>query len=132
MIIRPRQTFLMKSGPLHDPERLHLHFVCLDVDDDGNTLIVPVASYKENYSDSTCILDVGDHEFIKHKSFVLYLEAQIRNADELQADIDERVIIPQKDILQYFLLKIRKGVLDSKETPRNIKDYCKSRMQGKR
>ena len=132
MPIRPRQTFLMKSGPSHDPERLHLHVVCLDVDDDGNTLIVPMSSYEGNYSDSTCILDIGDHEFIKHKSFVLYIKAQIRNADELQADIDERVIIPQKDILQYFLLKIRKGVLDSKETPKNIKDYCKSRMQGKR
>ena len=128
MPIRPRQTFLMKSGPSHDPERLHLHFVCLDVDDDGNTLIVPMSSYEGNYSDSTCILDIGDHEFIKHKSFVLYLEAQIRNADELQEDIDAGMLIPQKDMSEYIFLKIRNGVVRSGNTSRKIKKYFNSRQ----
>ncbi len=127
MTIRPRQTFLMKSGPSHDPERLHLHVVCLDVDDDGNTLIVPVASYKNSLCDSACILKAGTHELINRESYILYRKAQIRNADELQEDIDARVIIPQKDMSQHFFLMIRNGVGRSIRTPRNIKKYFNSR-----
>ncbi len=117
----------MKSGPSHDPERLHLHVVCLDVDDDGNTLIVPVASYKNHLCDPACILQAGTHELINRESYILYQKAQIRNADELQASIDARVLIPQKDMLQHFFLMIRNGVGSSKKTPRNIKKYFKSR-----
>ena len=117
----------MKSGPSHDPERLHLHVVCLDVDDDGNTLIVPVASYKNSLCDSACILKAGTHELINRESYILYRKAQIRNADELQEDIDARVIIPQKDMSQHFFLMIRNGVGSSIRTPRNIKKYFNSR-----
>ena len=122
MPIRPRQTFLMKSGPSHDPERLHLHVVCLDVDDDGNTLIVPVSSYYSG-CDSTCILKAGTHELINRESYILYRKAQIRNADELQASIVAGMLIPQKDMSQHFFLMIRNGVGRSIRTPRNIKKY---------
>ncbi len=116
----------MESGPSDDIERMHLHVVCFDPDDQGETLIVPVASHY-NGCDSTCILVVGNHEFIKHKSYISYKHAQKQNAATLQMGINTGMLIPRKDILQYFLLKIRRGVEISGDTIPEIKDYYKSR-----
>ncbi len=128
MPIRPRQTFLMKSGPSHDPERPHLHVVCFDADDKGNTLIVCVESYRNSLCDPACILEAGEHETITHKSYVQYRRARIEKVATLQAGIDTGEYISKEDMCERIFLKIRNGVGRSGNTSRKIKKYFKSRM----
>ena len=70
-------TLLIPSGPSHDPDLKHLHVVCNDTDDDGNNLIVPVASWTNDLCDDTCILLPHEHDFVRHKSWWFIGTAQL-------------------------------------------------------
>ena len=46
-------------------------------------LTVTVMTVRDNRHDATCILNPGDHDFIKHKSFVVYATCKIEFASRL-------------------------------------------------
>lgn len=116
-------TLLIPSGPSHDPDRKHLHVVCNDTDDDGNNLIVPVASWTNNLCDDTCILLPHEHDFVRHKSWVVYRNCTIVEALGLERGIVEKKIAPHADMNAAAFLRVRNGVCRSKHTPRKIKRY---------
>ncbi len=76
-----RATLLIPSGPAHDPDRKHLFIVLTDPAQvleytEKYSLLVGVASVQTDLPhDPTCLLDAGDHEFIRHKSYVHYARA---------------------------------------------------------
>lgn len=57
----------------HNPDKHHLCIVLNDPQDENGRQVVyvPIITARRKY-DSTCVLDVGDHPFIKHKSCVHY------------------------------------------------------------
>lgn len=38
--------------------------------------------------DPSCLLDVGDHPFIRHQSYVVYADARVYNAERVQQGVD--------------------------------------------
>ncbi|PTP23814.1 hypothetical protein CWO07_22730 [Vibrio splendidus] len=83
-------TVLIPTGPVK-----HLHFICNDPVyhaglDRECVLVVNIttADDDEDY-DKTCILDVGDHPFVKHKSYVFYKESEILVADNITRNVAE-------------------------------------------
>lgn len=84
-MVKTGDTFLYKY-PKNDR---HLFIVVLDTFETGSTVICPcvmVTSWTDNpkLDDPACILDVGDHEFIKHKSYIAYKEVVLFEKDYIE------------------------------------------------
>lgn len=83
-------TVLAISGPCE-----HLHVVCNDpvhypINDSQSVLVVNVSSVKFGVPhDDTCILNVGDHTFIKHESYIVYKAATIWRLDNIARKISD-------------------------------------------
>ena len=77
-------TLLIPSYIPGNPD--HLHVVMCDPNLVGQVLLVSICTYNEEKRDhdSTCLLDKGDHPFIKHRSYVRYASAEIRRASNLK------------------------------------------------
>ncbi|EAA0619059.1 hypothetical protein FYL48_21945, partial [Shigella flexneri] len=77
-------TVLAPTGPCN-----HLHVICNDpvyypVNDCYCVLVVNISSIKDGVPhDPSCVLNSGDHRFIKHPSYVVYAEAIIWRVDNM-------------------------------------------------
>lgn len=73
-----RATLLICSGPPNDPNRKHLFIIltnpiCINGCTEKSVLLVSICSVSnDRYYDKTCLLSIGDHEFIKHESYINY------------------------------------------------------------
>lgn len=123
MAIYRAGTLLIPSGPSNDPNRKHLHVVCNDTDANGLNLIVPVATWTNDLCDPTCHLLAHDHDFLRHKSWVVYRNAAIVEAVRLETGINERIVIRHADMNNSAFLRVKNGICRSLSTPRKIKKY---------
>jgi len=121
MIYR-KGTLLVPSGPRVKPDQMHRHIVCNDTCERGLNLLIPVTSFWDG-CDTTCELDVGDHEFIKHLSFVFYAKSQLFRAEQLSRGLDRKFVVHQPDLAEEIFERVASGICDSPDTPRKIKTY---------
>lgn len=83
-------TVLIPSGPVE-----HLHFICCDpvhhsATGKDSVLMVNISSITPHLEhDMTCVLNPGDHPFIKHPSFVYYRKASIYGAQGISRNVAE-------------------------------------------
>lgn len=79
-----RGSTLLIPGTHQDPEKSHLCIVLNDPPDrePRQVLYVPIITARRKY-DATCVLDVGDHDFIVRKSCVHYTRAEVRPVEHL-------------------------------------------------
>ncbi|MDF1895074.1 hypothetical protein [Rahnella contaminans] len=79
----------------------HLHVICNDpvhypIDGCDCVLAVNISSVKHGVPhDSTCILQIGDHPFIRHDSYVVYERAVIWKVINVDKKVSEGSIKPQ-------------------------------------
>ena len=70
----PGATLLIPSGPEHDPDRMHLFVVLTNpFDDRGDgvqrVLLVSLSTVHDHKNhDPACVLEAGEHRFVKHES----------------------------------------------------------------
>ena len=121
MVFR-RGTFLMPSGPRHNPSIMHLQIVCNDTCALGLNLLVPVSSFYDG-CDNTCILDTGDHENITHLSYAFYAKAQIFKATQIERGLAINFLIPRPNLADAVFQRIDQGICLSPDTPLNVKKY---------
>lgn len=62
------------------------------------------------FLDETCILDVGDHPFIRHKSFVMYFNFMLVSISEFLRLRKTREIELLDDMSEEVLVRIREGI----------------------
>ncbi len=117
-----RGTFLLQSGTHAQPHMKHLHIVCNDTCPLGGNLIVPVSSYYDG-CDNTCELDVGDHDFIRHLSFVYYARSQVAKAARIDDLVAQNMIIPKPDVSEDVFQRVICGICRSLDTPPKVKAY---------
>jgi hypothetical protein len=113
---------ILGTGPSHDPDRGHLYVVLTNECDANKHLIVPVCT-KRYGSDNTCLLGAGDHDFIKHESFVSYDRAEEISSIKIiemvkNGDITYRGLLDEK---VFALVAI--GVEKSMRVKPKIKSY---------
>ena len=112
----------MNSGDafvLPDWTGSHLHFV-LGVTAD-ETLILSHFTTRRAHSDTTCVVYAGEHSFIVRETMVRYDQAYFCSGEGIAAL--ERIIVKRFEPLSDTLLKkVRKGALDSPQTPDKIKN----------
>lgn len=77
-------TLLVLSGPVN-----HLHIIMNDpvffpeVGYNG-VLLVNISSARPNKRfDPACLIEAGEHRFITHRSYVVYSDAVVKNADSV-------------------------------------------------
>lgn len=77
------QTFLSEKETIGRVEKRHLFIIIADQGLDY--LAVPIDTWHDDYmrQDDNCILNAGDHPFIKHKSWVNFRKARIISAVSL-------------------------------------------------
>jgi len=121
-----RATLLIPSGPAHDPDRKHLFIILTDPAQileytEKQSLLVGVSSIQpELPHDPTCLLYSGDHEFIRHKSYIHYAQARIQSSQGILNGVKKRVLVPKDLLVDEIFARVCKGLVESRFTPRKI------------
>lgn len=115
-----RATLLVPSGTANDPNRKHLTILLTAPTGPAKqVLTVNISTLRGNRGDdSTCLLDIGDHEFIKHRSYVAYwscrhdcTEAHILNC------VGSKLFEPKGMLREDVFVRIIEGMDRSPHTP---------------
>lgn len=123
-------SFLGNSGNSPDDKR-HLNIILSDGDGNGNCLVVSLTTWREGKDgkpfrgqDNSCVLDVGDHPFIKHKSWIYYAMARELPCNEIFNEIIISKKFERKEVFNpSVLLKIQEGARKSKFLPEELKQF---------
>lgn len=131
-------TFLIPTGPQYtsDTEQIkHLHFVCSDPcfypkTAKASFLAVNISTILPNqHHDNTCILNVGDHPFVRHPSYVYYREASILGVETTQEKIIKKEFSVHAPCSDEVFRRIVSGFEVSDEVRGEIRKfflkYCK-------
>lgn len=86
-------------------------------------MLVSVTTWTNNLCDPSCILDVGDHDWLKHKSWVMYRKTRTELATTLDNGLEIGVFEARSQMIAEVFDRVCAGVLASKATPRNMKRY---------
>jgi hypothetical protein len=97
--------------------------VVTEEDDGGMHVLINVSSVDPDVPhDGTCILEPGEHEFIKQKSYAAYEFAIERHKNFIADKIKRGIYIPRKNAAPELVSKICDGIKKSAFTKRGIKD----------
>jgi hypothetical protein len=114
-------TFWRKD---EDGENLHLRFVLSDPDVDGKVLVVHMTSSRENgREDQSCILQAGDHDCVRNRSFIRYDRAFERELMSLLIEKTNGSISVEPDLDPAILTRIQEGAKKSAALPKKFKKY---------
>jgi len=114
----PGFTFLSRR-PSYPTE--HLHIVISPVIN-GKVLLVNVTSKKFD-SDDTCVLSVGDHNFIRHDSVIVYADAIAADISLMEKAILDQTFKPQPPVSDAVLKRIQEGTVKSDAFPETLLKY---------
>jgi hypothetical protein len=115
------ECLLIDSGPIGK----HLFVLVLDkqINNKVHILSVPICTVRESARiDESCIIQPGEHSFIKDESFVEYRNSRVDPVDSLLERVNEMTFIPHDSVTKELLAKIIYGLKTSKEVKRYIKD----------
>jgi len=87
-------------------------------------LLVNLSSVREGVPyDATCVLNAGDHEFIRHPSFVFYRNARIEPESHVVRLVQQGVFKPHVAVSVEVLQRIKVGLFASPHTKREFKRF---------
>ena len=98
-------------APWPEPDGVfHLFFVMSDPSvDRKRVLVVPVMTWDADYKESTCLVDPGEHPFIRHTSYVNYGCAELASADLIEERLASGDFRARESASPELLEKIRRG-----------------------
>lgn len=94
----------------------HLHVVVSAPTDDGEVAVVNLTS-KRGDSDTCCVIDVGEHPWVRHESVALYSHALMIPVQQLAKGLQANVLKPHDDVTEEILMRIQGGALECEQTP---------------
>ena len=120
-------TFLI---PKSARETEHLWIIVTEIDAITKKAVCVNVTTRQNHSDTTLVLQVGDHAFLKHESVVNYSDAREMPINLVEQALQNRTtqfVCQLRDPCSATLLKrIQQGLIASKQTPKDIKARCKN------
>ncbi|PIQ40824.1 MAG: hypothetical protein COW58_03775 [Thalassolituus sp. CG17_big_fil_post_rev_8_21_14_2_50_53_8] len=129
----PKVALYIASGPDGDDEKKHLFVIItapVSKKDDDILMVNFSTVYDGAHYDEACIVEPGEHKFIKQKSFVYYKFARIESAKDIEKLINNKSIsVHQESISDDLFNKITSGLLTSDEVSQDILDFYKSRVK---
>lgn len=120
-----RGALLVPSNPQGNLSKNHL-FVILNepVGPQQEIIIVPICTvYEDRKYDDSCIVNAGDHDFIKHPSYVYYRKCRQHTAFELKRGIENRLFVDKGIVSVELFDRIISAASRSKFTPRFVNEY---------
>lgn len=96
------------------PVDIHLWVIISDPNKNADKIVAVHFSSWEDRHDQSCILDAGEHPFIKHKSVVSYDRAQVLSANAIQRMMNAGHITSHAPISVQLLKKIRECMAGSR------------------
>lgn len=92
-------------------------------------LSVNISTIRDNIPyDNTCEIEVGEHPFIKNRSFVVYSRMMIDNVQDIENMINNAVLIPKESCSIDLLKRILQGALDSDRTSQEFQNIIAENM----
>jgi hypothetical protein len=129
-VIERGQSFLIPSGP---DDKKHLHFIVVgpcvfpDYGCQPHVLLVSVTTlYNEDYHDPACVLEAGEHPFVRHKSYIDYRKAMIQPVAHVEKMRDQGVWSEHGKCSPAVLEKIYNGIFVSPRVKRFVQEILKS------
>lgn len=113
-------TFLLSTPP----NDKHL-FIVIALTQNGKYICVNITS-KRNNSDTSCVLERGDHPFIRHDSIINYKKAREIHPAAIQNQIDRGNCRQYQRISPSVLNKIQQGGITSTRLKNKYKNYLNS------
>ena|SRR5215218_3257612 len=114
MPVVPGDTFLLTGGRVATP---HLWVVLWGPAGEDDAFLVVMLTSDRGYTDQTCILDVGDHPFIRHRTSVDYKVCSQWRAARIQEYINTGVAKPRAQMDAAVLQRIREGFFRAGRLP---------------
>jgi hypothetical protein len=90
---------------------------------DGKHALVRLSTVRPGYIDQTCILEPGEHPFVKAQTFVNYQRAEIYQRTHIDKCISGWLYTPREPMANDVMARIVDGVTASIQTPRKVKKY---------
>lgn len=116
-----RAALLIPSGPDDDPDRKHLFILLSDplsIESLQCNLLVPISTRDHlRMQDLTCELSKGDHDFIRHDSFVFYAKMRHEETSKLLKAVAQGTFISHESLREDIFARIVTGAITSKFTP---------------
>jgi hypothetical protein len=103
----------------------HLWVVLTDPRGDPPEVALVNLTKQKSTSDTTVVLDVGDHPFIRQKTVVNYARATVYDAGALEQAMKADLTIRHKtDCAGELLERIREGLFKSRFTRPKVQKFC--------
>jgi hypothetical protein len=107
----------------------HLWVVITDPQSDGSVAMVSFTTKRAN-SDLNCVMNVGDHPFIRHETIVAYELARVLDPGQQKHVLANPSLSPPKAPVSSALLqRIHEGALVSDLTPQKIQKMVRETMK---
>lgn len=104
--------------------RGHLWVVIVELPGQPEKVVAVSLTSKRPDSDTTVVLQSGDHRFIKHDTVVYYADARLFSKSDLISRIELRLFEPDEAFSEEKVKIIQRGLFASPFTPRDIKNLC--------
>lgn len=121
MEVSPGDTFLLGGFQLTD----HLWVVVCGPADDPPSVVIVSCTTRRDWSDTTVVLDQGDHPFLSHETVIMYSDARIIPVRNIEMQFERRMIVIQPPMDEGVLRRIQEGVQVSPEATPKIKSFCR-------
>lgn len=118
------QVYLGKYPPGTGKDRRF--FIVTDEDQSETTVVWVYTS--TSMSDTTVVLQPGDHPVITETCAVIYSEAQVIAADTLRTAYQKGALTREADLDPQILERVQEGLFESDETPISVVKYCTDRI----
>lgn len=106
----------------------HLYIVLTHPDGEPEKIvIVNLTSYRRG-SDTTVVLEPGDHPYIRHKTVVNYKDARIAPVEPIERLLWRQDYELLEDFDAGLVGQLQQGLMDSPFTPNRVKTYCEGRF----
>lgn len=88
-------------------------------------LMVPLCTVRNGH-DATCILEPGNHEFVKEKTFIAYGRARLERADKLERGLKSGLVTDKGLLEQSIFDRVIEGVHASRQTKPFMLEFLES------
>lgn len=122
-------TLLMLSGPVG-----HLHIVMNDpvvFPETGleSILLVNISSWNgSRRCDDTCLIQAGEHPFVRHESYVVYGDSVIKSAEGVGDRVDQGEFTAHQDVSESLYNRVLAGYQVSPKVTPKIRRFIKNYM----
>lgn len=111
-------------APINDVH--HLYAVLNSPCGQNQCLVVNVTSVKDGkYYDNACVLNEGDHPFIRHQSYLLYRMADTMGAAKITRYVNLKHYVTREDWGDEVFARIVNGLAASEDVPLRILKYAR-------